>query len=182
MALRKSFNANNLIFQTVEDGSDGYEVSTFGDAGYNGYCGNLTFGPIVSMQYTTAHLSGFSEHGSLVPLDIHSDSEDSLRTDLGAQASYNWHVGNIPVIPELKLAWEHEYKYSNLPITASAPELSGATATFNGPNLGHDSLLINANIAVQWTPRIWTTIGYDGQVARDHYSSHAVTGTFSFSF
>ena len=48
----------------------GYEVSTFGDAGYNIYWGKLTFGPIVAMQYTTAHISGFTENGSLVPLDL----------------------------------------------------------------------------------------------------------------
>ena len=136
----------------------------------------------MSMQYTTAHISGFTEHGSLVPLDIHADSEDSLRTDLGGQASYRWHVGNISVIPGLRLAWQHEFKYSNLPLTASAPALGGATATFNGPNLGHDSLVINANVGIQITPRIWVTIGYDGQVARDHYDSHAVTGSFSYSF
>jgi outer membrane autotransporter protein len=162
--------------------TDGYEFSTFGDAGYNIQCGDLSFGPVVGMQYTTAHIGGFTEHGSLVPLDVHSDSEDSLRTEAGAQATYNWHLGKILVIPGLKLAWEHEFKYSTLPITVSAPALGGATATFTGPNLGHDSLLINANMAIQITPRIQATIGYDGQVARDHYSSHAVTGTFSYSF
>jgi autotransporter-associated beta strand protein/predicted outer membrane repeat protein len=166
----------------VNGSTEGYEFSTFGDAGYNIYWGKLTFGPIVAMQYTTAHISGFTEHGSLVPLDIHADSEDSLRTDLGAQASYNWQVGKIVVIPGLRLAWEHEFKYSHLPITASVPTFGGATATLNGPNLGHDSLLINANVGIQITPRIWATIGYDGQVARNHYSSHAVSGTFSFSF
>jgi outer membrane autotransporter protein len=134
------------------------------------------------MQYTTAHVSGFTERGSLVPLVIHADSEDSLRTDVGAQASYTWHVGNISVIPGLRLAWEHEFKYSVLPLTVSAPTLGGATANFSGPNLGHDSLLINANVGIQCSSRIAITIGYDGQVARDHYSSHAVTGTFSFSF
>ena len=118
--------------------------------------------------------------GLRVPLDIHADSEDSLRSDLGVQASYNWQVGKIVVIPGLRLAWEHEFKYSHLPITASVPTLG--EATLNGPNLGHDSLLINANVGIQITPRIWTTIGYDGQVVRDHYDSHAVTGTFSFSF
>jgi uncharacterized protein YhjY with autotransporter beta-barrel domain len=134
---------------------DGYEVSTFGDSGYNINCGSLTFGPIVSMQYTTAPISGFTEHGSLVPLDIHADSEDSLRTDLGGQASYTWHLGSISVIPGLRLAWEHEFKYSNLHITASVPTLGKATLT--GPNLGHDSLLINANIAIPISPRIWAT-------------------------
>jgi outer membrane autotransporter protein len=167
---------------TANGSSNGYEVSTFGDAGYDFHCGDLAFGPTVSMQYTTAHISGFGETGSLVPLNIHGDSQDSLRTDVGGQAYYKFHLGNIPVIPNLRLAWEHEYFYSNLPITATAPELNGATATFYGPNEGHDSMIINANIAVQWTPRIWTTIGYDGQVARDNYNSNAVTGTFSFSF
>jgi outer membrane lipase/esterase len=162
--------------------TDGWELSTFGDAGYDFHCGDLSFGPTVSMQYTDVHIGGFGEHGSLVPLNIHSDSQDSLRTDVGGQAYYRWHVGNIPVIPNVRLAWEHEYFYSALPITATAPTLDGATGTFSGPNEGHDSLVINANIAVQWTPRIWTTIGYDGQVARDNYNSNAVTGSFSFSF
>ena len=118
----------------------------------------------------------------MVPLDIQSNSQDSLRTDVGAQASYNLHLGKTTVIPGLKLAWEHEYRYSNLDITGSAPVLNNTTATFNGPNLGHDSLIIEANVGVQITPQIAATIGYDGQVARDHYDSHAVTGTLSFSF
>jgi uncharacterized protein with beta-barrel porin domain len=101
---------------------------------------------------------------------------------LGAQASYNWHLGKTTVIPGLKLAWEHEYRYSNLDISGSAPALNNASATFNGPNIGHDSLIIEANAGIQITPQIAATVGYDGQVARDHYISNAVTGTFSFSF
>jgi outer membrane autotransporter protein len=162
--------------------TDGYEISTFGEAGYNFHCGDLVWRPLVAMQYTDAHVSGFTEHGSLVPLDIHSNSQDSLITDLGAQASYNWHLGKTTVIPGLKLAWEHEYRYSNLDISGSAPALNNASATFNGPNIGHDSLIIEANAGIQITPQIAATVGYDGQVARDHYISNAVTGTFSFSF
>jgi outer membrane autotransporter protein len=101
---------------------------------------------------------------------------------LGAQASYNWYLGKTALIPGLKLAWEHEYRYSNLDISGSLPALNNASATFNGPNPGHDSLIIEANVGVQITPQISATIGYDGQVARDNYDSHAVTGTFSFSF
>ena len=117
-----------------------------------------------------------------VPSDAHVHLTSVHSRPARAQASYNWQVGKIAVIPGLRLAWQHEFKYSNLPITASAPTFGGATATLNGPNLGHDSLLINANVGIQWTPRISTTIGYDGQIARDHYSSHTVSGTFSFRF
>ena len=92
-----------------------------------------------------------------------------------AQAYYTCQAGKITIIPYVRVGWEHEGLYSDLPITVSAPALGEATATFNGPAIGHDSLIINANVGVQWTPRISTTIGYDGQLARDRYSSHAVT-------
>jgi outer membrane autotransporter protein len=166
---------------TANGETSGWEFSTFGDAGYDFHWNDLAFGPTVSMQYTRVYLNGFGENGSLIPLEIHGGGQNSLRTDVEGQAYYKLLVGKIPVIPTVRLAWEHEYKYSNLPISASAPAL-GTSATFYGPDEGHDSMIINANIAVQWTPRIWTTIGYDGQVARDNYNSNAVTGTFSFSF
>jgi uncharacterized protein YhjY with autotransporter beta-barrel domain len=167
---------------TANGETSGWEVSTYGEAGYDFHWNDLSFGPTVAMQYTNVHLNGFGENGSLVPLDIHSDSQDSLVTGVGGRAYYKFHVGSIPVIPTVRLAWEHEYFVSSLPLTISAPVLNNATTVVNGPHEGHDSLIINAGISVQWTPRIWTTIGYDGQFARSNYSSNAVTGTFSFSF
>jgi outer membrane autotransporter protein len=70
------------------------EVSTFVDAGYDFRFGDLSFGPLFAAQYTNVHVDGFTERGSFLPLNIHSDSEESWRTDLGMQASYAWNVGN----------------------------------------------------------------------------------------
>jgi outer membrane autotransporter protein len=178
-----SYSTSRQAILGLANGStNGYEVSTFGDAGYDIHCGNLTFGPVVSMQYTTVHIDSFSEHGSLVPLNVHSDSEDSLRTDAGARVSYTWHAGKMVVIPQVEVDWEHEFKYSNLPITVSAPVLNGATATLAGPNIGHDSLIINAGVGLQINPQISVYIGYQGQQFRGDYEANAVTGTFSLSF
>jgi outer membrane autotransporter protein len=178
-----SYSTSRQAILGLANGStNGYEVSTFGDAGYDIHCGNLTFGPVVSMQYTTVHIDSFSEHGSLVPLNVHSDSEDSLRTDAGARVSYTWHAGKMVVIPQVEVDWEHEFKYSNLPITVSAPVLNGATATLTGPNIGHDSLIINAGVGLQINPQISVYIGYQGQQFRGDYEANAVTGTFSLSF
>jgi hypothetical protein len=63
-------------------------------------------------------MEGFSEKGSLAPLAIHSDSAESLRSDVGFRAFYQLQIGKIVVEPSLKAVWEHEYKYSALPITA----------------------------------------------------------------
>jgi outer membrane autotransporter protein len=171
------------LTNTLANGStSGYEVSTFVGTGYDFHFGDLSLGPVFAAQYTTVHIDGFTERGSVLPLNIHSDSEESWRTDLGVRASYTWHVGNIIVIPSLWAAWEHEYKYSRLPITFSSPILGGVSATAFGPHEGHDSAIINAGVGTQWTPRISTYVGYQGQLGRHNYDAHGVTGTIIFSF
>jgi fibronectin-binding autotransporter adhesin len=171
------------LTNTLANGStSGYEVSTFVDTGYDFHFGDLSFGPVFAAQYTNVHVDGFTEQGSFLPLNIHSDSEESWRTDLGVLASYSWHVGNIILIPSLWAAWEHEYKYSRLPITFSSVEFPGVSATAFGPHEGHDSAIINAGVGTQWTPRISTYVGYQGQLGRDNYDANGVTGTISFAF
>jgi outer membrane autotransporter protein len=128
------------------------------------------------------HIDGYTEHGGFLPLNIHGDSEESWRTDLRLQAYKTWPVGKITVVPSLWMAWEHEYKYSRLPITFSAAGFPGASATTFGPDVGHDSFVLNAGAGVQWTPRISTYIGYQGQLGRSNYQANGITGTISFSF
>jgi uncharacterized protein YhjY with autotransporter beta-barrel domain len=167
---------------TANGDTSGWEASTFGEAGKDFLCDNFSFGPTVAMQYTNVHLNGFGENGSLVPLDIHGDSQDSLVTDVGGRAYYTWHGGNTTIIPQVELAWEHEFLYSNLPLTISAPGLDNATTTVYGPNVGHDSMIIDATLSIHPNSWIWLTLGYNGQVLRDHYLSNSVIGTLSFSF
>jgi outer membrane autotransporter protein len=127
-------------------------------------------------------VDGFSEKGSLAPLSIHSDSEESLRSDIGFRASYQWKIGKVVVEPSIKAAWEHEFKYSALPITAGLAGISGPSATFVGPKEGQDSAIVSAGVAVQWTPTFSTYVNYDSQLGRDRYDSNAVTGGVRISF
>ena len=158
------------------------EFSTWAEAGYDFHFGNFTVGPLGALQYTLVHVDGFDEQGSLLPLHIHSDQEASLRTDLGARATYTAHLGNVLVIPTVTAAWEHEYFYTALPITANFLAFPGQSATVFGPSEGHDSAIVNAGAGFQLTPRFSTYIGYQGQLGRDHYNANAITGGFSFSF
>jgi outer membrane autotransporter protein len=163
-------------------GTEGAEFSTFAGGGYDFNFGHLTVGPIASIQYTYVNINGFSEKSSLAPLEIHSTSAESLRTDFGFRASFYWQIGKILVEPAIKAAWEHEYKYSALPITAGFAAVPGPSATFFGPSEGHDSAIVNAGITVQLTPAIATYLNYDGQLGRDRYDSNAVTGGVRITF
>jgi outer membrane autotransporter protein len=122
--------------------TDGEEFSTLIGAGYDFHFGNFAVGPLASLQYTYVNVTGFSEQGSLVPLQIHSDSQDSLRTDFGLRASYSCHVGSVIVIPSVTAAWEHEYKYSALPVTVSAAALGGRPRLFLVPAKVTTTLLL----------------------------------------
>jgi outer membrane autotransporter protein len=163
--------------------TDGYEFSIYGEVGYNFHWRNLAVGPLFAAQYANVHINGFREHGSLLPLDIHEDSEESWITDLGGQASYTWRVGkNITVLPTVQALWEHEYKISSLPITANAVAFPGVSFTFFGPHQGHDHLTLNAGVGTQWTDRISSFLGYQGQLGGDNYQANGVTGTINISF
>jgi outer membrane autotransporter protein len=163
-------------------GTEGAEWSAFIGGGYDFHFGHLTVGPIAALQYTEVGIDGFSEKGSLAPMQIHSDSAQSLRSDVGFRAFYQWQIGKIVVEPSLKATWEHEYKYSALPITAGFAGISGPSATFSGPSEGHDSAVVSAGVSAQWTPTISTYINYDGQLGRENYDSNAVTGGVRISF
>jgi outer membrane autotransporter protein len=160
----------------------GAEMSTFISGGYDFHFASLTVGPIAALQYTYSNVNGFSENGSLAPMQIQSNSADSLRSDVGFRVFYQWQIGKVLVEPSLKAAWEHEYLYSALPVTASFAEIPSPTATFFGPSEGHDSAIISAGASAQWSPAMTIYLNYDGQLARGNYDSNAVTGGVRIGF
>ncbi|HEY6842420.1 MAG TPA: autotransporter domain-containing protein, partial [Chthoniobacterales bacterium] len=178
-----SYDSNRSGLGGLASGNtQGAEWSTFVSGGYDFHFAQLTVGPIAALQYTSVNVDGFSENGSLAPLAIHEGSAESLRSDVGLRAFYQWQIGQMVVEPSVKVTWEHEYKYSALPITAGFAQIPGPSATFFGPNEGHDSAVISAGVNVQLTPAISTYVNYDGQLGRDHYDSNAVTGGVRFKF
>jgi outer membrane autotransporter protein len=162
--------------------TDGGEFNAFVGTGYELRYGAWTFGPIGSLQYTYVDFSGFAENGSLAPLRIESQSQDSLRTNLGLSASYTWKAGKVEITPNVRASWQHEYLYSALPIDAQFASGGGSIFTVNGPALGHDSALIDAGLNVQWTPTIGTYFGYNGQVGRGNYDLNGVLCSVHISF
>jgi outer membrane autotransporter protein len=162
--------------------TNGGEFNAFVGTGYEFHYGALTFGPIGSLQYTYVGFSQFDENGSLAPLRIESQSQDSLRTNLGLSASYTWKAGKVQITPNVRASWQHEYLYSALPIDAQFASGAGSVFTVRGPALGHDSALIDAGLNVQWTPTIGTYFGYNGQVGRGNYDSNGVICSIHLSF
>jgi outer membrane autotransporter protein len=172
----------NVLGGEANGSTDGGEFDGYAGGGYDFHCGGFAFGPLVSLEYTYVGISGYNESGSLAPLRIVSQNQDSLRTNVGLSAQYTSKAGSVQLRPSLRASWQHEYFYSALPIEAQFASGAGSVFTVHGPAEGHDSALIDAGLDVQWTPTIGTYFGYDGQVGRTNYDSHAVIGSVHLDF
>ena len=76
--------------------TEGAEWNTFISGGYDFHFGHLTVGPIAALQYSYVNIDGFSEKSSLAPLQIHSGSAESLRSDFGCRIFCQRQIGKIP--------------------------------------------------------------------------------------
>lgn len=162
--------------------TNGAEFNGLIGGGYDLKCGGWSFGPVATFQYTYVSFDGFTEGGSLAPLDLPDQSEDSERSTLGLKASYDWKVGAVIVRQEVRTAWQHEFGDNSYPIDSRFASGAGGIFTVHGPEIGRDSALIDAGFAVLWNERISTYLYYDGQLGRANYTSHGISGDLRVSF
>lgn len=162
--------------------TQGGEVDGLFGTGYDFKKGGLTFGPTATFNYTYVGTDGFTEHGSLAPLNVHGGKAESLRTALGFKASYDCKVGRVLVKPELRAAWQHEFGDTAYGLESSLADGASGTFNVNGPRLGRDSALVGAGFAIQCSERCSTYLYYDGELGRENYLSTSVTGGFRLAF
>ena len=160
----------------------GGDLNVLVAGGYDWKKGGLTIGPTASFQYTLVGFGDFTESGSLAPLAYPSQNAESLRTAFGMRASYDWKLGPIRLIPELRLAWQHEFGDTDYAIVSSFASGAGNSFTVNGAAIGRDSMLLGAGFAIHWNDRISTYAYYDGELFRTNYLSNNVSVGFRLTF
>jgi outer membrane autotransporter protein len=162
--------------------TDGSEVNALGAIGYDWKVGCLNIGPTASVQYTSVDIDRYTETGSLVPLEIQDQNEDSLRSMVGLRASYDIKAGSVIFRPEVRAGWLHEYYDQAYPINARQVSGGGAILTAFGPTVGRDAAQIRAGVSAQLSRGFAVYVYYDGIAGRSNYNSNGASGGFSFSF
>jgi outer membrane autotransporter protein len=167
---------------TANGNTNGGNLDAFVAAGYDWKKGNLTIGPTASFQYGYVAFDGFSETGSLAPMKFPRQNTESERTAVGAKASYEWKVGQITALPQVNVAWQHEFGTTEYSLVASLASGAGNSFTVFGPPIGRDSVLVGAGATFILNDRVSTYIYYDGEFARTNYLSNNVSGGVRISF
>ena len=168
---------------TAIGSTSGYEINGLIGTGFDWKRGDFTFGPVASVQYSHVQVNSFRERGSLSALRVSDQSGESLRSALGFKASYDIRpLGTGVVIrPEVRAAWQHEFSDSGFALDS---RLANGGSTFNvrGPEIGDDSVLVGAGVAVLWNERTSTYVYYDGEFGRSNYESSNVSGGVRLTF
>ncbi|MDD5349199.1 MAG: autotransporter domain-containing protein [Chthoniobacteraceae bacterium] len=137
-------------------------------------------GPIASVRYSGAQIDGFSEHGSLAPLNIEDQNKSSVQTTLGFQVAYEFPVESVLIKPQGRVQWRHEYANDDRNIDAAFQ--GGSPFTVSGPSLGSDGLLLDLGATVQITPAVGVYAYYSGDIGASNYTSNAFYGGLQLSF
>ena len=160
----------------------GGDLNVLVAGGYDWKKGGLTIGPTASFQYTLVGFGDFTESGSLAPLAYPSQNAESFRTAFGMRASYDWKIGPTRLLPEVRLAWQHEFGETDYALVSSFASGAGNSFTVNGPAIGRDSMLLGAGFVIHWNDRISTYVYYDGELFRTNYLSNNVSAGFRLTF
>lgn len=170
------------LFGNANASPDGWQFDTLVNGGYDLHQGNWTFGVMGSAAYTQVNLNSFTETGSLSPLAYEDQSQESLRSNLGAKISYAAMMGGMKVTPQVRVSWQHEFLDSTQAINSQFIPGTSRLFTVNGPEIGRDSALVSAGLSLQVSPALSVYAYYDGQLGRSNYSSNSVTLGLKYDF
>jgi outer membrane autotransporter protein len=148
--------------------------------GYDFKFGAFSVGPLAALRYGRIGLDDFAEQGALGAMYIDGQSQESLKSALGLQASYAAQLGKITLTPFARAQWEHEYRTSTPSIRAGFTQ--NDQFTVRGPHIGRDALLLDVGASAQITPRFGIFSYYSGELARRNYNVHSITGGARVSF
>lgn len=162
--------------------TDGWELDTLLNAGYDIHQGNWTYGPYASVAYTQVSLDSFTETGSLAPLRYPDQSQESLRTHLGAKIAYTATANGIKITPQVRVSWQHEFLDNPLAISSQFASGNSQLFSVSGPEIGRDCAVVSAGVSVQFTPTLSAYAFYDGQLGRSNYSSNNVSVGLKIAF
>ena len=177
------YDTHRAALGSFANGStDGGELNVLFGVGHDWKAGGFTFGPTGQFGYTYLGLESFNERGSLAPLAFPDQHQESIRSVFGAKASYDWKLGSMVVVPEVRAGWQHEYADSTIGFDSRFGNGASPDFLVHGPAVGRDGLLLGAGFAVKLSERVSTYVYYDGELARANYHASAISGGFRFDF
>ena len=88
---------------TAYGATEGYEFDGMLGGGHDFHWRDLVFGPTLNGQYTHVEINGFTESGSLAPLELQDNRSQSFLSQFGGHVGYNWQLPQVTLRPDLQM-------------------------------------------------------------------------------
>ena len=137
-----------------------------GEVGYPIRAGDYTVTPLAGLAYSYLRQDGYTESGGNgAALSVNASRTNAMTSDIGAKFAREFSTSYGVVIPELRLAWRHEYRNDRARSTANfAGDPTGATSfTTLGASPVKDSALVSVGMTLVKSSDLSLDVRYDGQ-------------------
>ena len=170
------------IHRNANSDHDGSIFSGYLEGGYNFSFGRWMLGPYATMNYLYLDEDGFTESGAgSLDLSVDDRQTDALFSQLGAVVAGRLSYENFEVMPELRLAWQHDFDIDDQVVTSSFAGAPGVKFSIDGQNIERNSLVAEVGATLFHKNGLSVPIKYSAEF-RDDYTAHGVLGLIRYEF
>jgi outer membrane autotransporter protein len=161
---------------------DGQLLSVSVTGGYYFKLSEWTWEPFASLQYSSLDEDSFDETGAgAVSLNVDARRTQYLASDLGVRFRRALERSNGFLIPELSIAWNHDFDIDGRFVTASFAGSPNATFSVPGQEIERDGARLGAGVSYVNKKGLTSSLRYGAEV-RDDYTAHTLIGEIRYEF
>jgi outer membrane autotransporter protein len=180
------YNIRRVVIGTIErearSDHDGDMFSAFAEGGYNIDVNTWALQPFASLHYLNLDEEGFAERGADSANLIVNDREtESLVSELGLRITRLYELNKGTLIPEVSVAWNHDFDIDDRIITTAFEGAPNASFSIEGQGVEKNGLTIGSGITLMTKGGLTTSVKYNGEF-RDGYRAHGIIGELRYEF
>ena len=156
--------------------------SSYAEAGYNFGIQKWVVQPFAALQYSYLSEEKYTELGADgVNLLVDCRRNKFLVSDLGLRVNHPFKKDSWTCIPDLSIAWLHDYDIDDRLITASFDGSPGVSFTTENRHVDKDGLRIGAGISLLKKTGVSLYLKYDFEI-KSSYDAQQISGGFRYEF
>jgi outer membrane autotransporter protein len=161
---------------------DGSLLSGTLAGGYYFKVSNWTWEPFASLQYSSLDEDSFDETGAgSVNLHVNGRRTQSLVADIGLRFRQALERSNGSLIPELSIAWNHDFDLDDRIVTASFAGSPNATFSVQGQDIERNGVRLGAGVSYVNNKRLTSSLRFGAEL-RDGYTAQTLAGEVRYEF
>lgn len=178
---RRVISLFNRVAIGKPEGHD-YFLSLSGGRDYTH--GAWSFGPVASLTHSGSTVNGYTETGAgFLNLNVEESTRYSTRSSLGAKVARQFQVGSSYLVPQIMVAWQHEFQETSQTLSGSFSQTPApASFSVSSQNTAPDTMVTGIGAECLLSAGTSLYAQYYAELFNPDYCVQGVTAGLQFSF